>query len=160
MSVDARSDPSLITVQMASVDTWVPMTEQLRHWVLTALVRHGMANVELTLRIVDVREAAALNHRYRGKNEPTNVLSFPFDPPPGFKLPFIGDIVICAAVVTREAKQQLKSIESHWAHIVIHGALHLLGYDHESEPEAQRMESLEGVIMDELGFADPYETIS
>jgi probable rRNA maturation factor len=114
--------------------------------------------VELSSRLVDEAESADLNQRYRGKTGPTNVLSFPFEPPPGTRgRKYLGDLAICAPVVAREAVEQGKDLEAHWAHLVVHGVLHLLGYDHLEEPEAQVMEALETRILGELGFPPPYE---
>ena len=113
--------------------------------------------VELSLRLVDEAESADLNQRYRGKAGPTNVLSFPFEPPPGIKGPrYLGDLVICVPVVVREAAEQGKATEAHWAHLVVHGVLHLLGYDHLDETEAQEMEALETRLLANLGFPPPY----
>lgn len=114
----------------------------------------------LVVRIVDEADSQALNLEYRGKDRPTNVLSFPFEAPPGIPAellePQLGDLVICAPVVAREAKDQGKSLTAHWAHILIHGVLHLRGYDHIQEAEAEAMEKLEVRILADLGFADPY----
>ena len=113
--------------------------------------------MELSLRLVDEAESADLNQRYRGKAGPTNVLSFPFEPPPGIKGPrYLGDLVICVPVVAREAAEQGKAPEAHWAHLVVHGVLHLLGYDHLDEAEAQAMEALETRLLANLGFPPPY----
>ncbi len=111
---------------------------------------------ELTVRIVDGAEAAELNRRYRGRSGPTNVLSFPFDGMPGVDLPLLGDIVVCAPVVVREAREQGKPERAHWAHIVVHGVLHLLGYDHVEPEQARIMEGLEKQILGKLGIPDPY----
>ena len=148
---------SVIEVQLAVTTPSVPAPEKLRQWAQKVLTHQRIDNVEWTVRAVDVQESTALNRRYRGHDKPTNVLSFDIPPLPGFALPALGDIVICAAIVESESQAQGKSIESHWAHMVIHGALHLLGYDHETDTEAQQMESLEVVLMDKLGFANPYE---
>jgi probable rRNA maturation factor len=113
---------------------------------------------ELVVRIVDEAESAALNDRYRGKPEPTNVLSFPCESPPGLALPHLGDLVICAPVVEREAREQGKPSEAHWAHMLVHGLLHLRGYDHQNEAEAETMEALESAILGQLGYPNPYET--
>jgi len=101
-------------------------------------------------------ESRELNHTYRGKDKPTNVLSFPFEAPPGIELPLLGDLIICRQVVEQEAQEQEKTLEAHWAHMVIHGSLHLLGYDHIEDDEAEEMESLETEIMLALGYPDPY----
>ena len=111
---------------------------------------------KMTVRIVDEAESHALNLNYRGKDRPTNVLSFPFECPDEVELPLLGDLVICRQVVEREAQEQDKPLMAHWAHMVVHGSLHLLGYDHIEDDEAEEMESLETQIMTELGFADPY----
>ncbi|WP_288791436.1 rRNA maturation RNase YbeY, partial [uncultured Enterobacter sp.] len=97
-----------------------------------------------------------LNLTYRGKDKPTNVLSFPFEAPPGIEMPLLGDLIICRQVVEQEAKEQQKPLEAHWAHMVVHGSLHLLGYDHIEDDEAEEMESLETEIMLALGYEDPY----
>ena len=114
---------------------------------------------ELTVRIVGAQESAVLNGKYRDKRGPTNVLAFPSDAPdlPGAELLPLGDLVICAEIVAREAAEQGKPLEAHWAHIVIHGALHLFGYDHETDADAQRMEQRERELLAQLGFSDPYE---
>ena len=113
-------------------------------------------NVEMTVRIVDEAESHDLNLTYRGKDRPTNVLSFPFECPDEVELPLLGDLVICRQVVEREAIEQEKPLMAHWAHMIVHGSLHLLGYDHIEDDEAEEMESLETKIMQGLGFADPY----
>ncbi|WP_328187120.1 rRNA maturation RNase YbeY [Marinobacter sp. OP 3.4] len=113
---------------------------------------------EVTLRLVDESESRALNHQYRGKDRPTNVLSFPFEAPAGITVPLAGDLVICAPVVAREAVEQNKTSEAHWAHMVIHGLLHLQGYDHMEDDEAEVMEALEIRLLADLGYGNPYET--
>ena len=113
---------------------------------------------ELSIRIVDEAESADLNHTYRHKSGPTNVLSFPCEVPDGVPLDLLGDLVICAPVVAREAQAQGKASEAHWAHMVIHGVLHLRGYDHIDTAEAERMEALEIDILSRLGYPNPYET--
>lgn len=116
---------------------------------------------ELTIRIVDSEESQQLNNEYRGKNKPTNVLSFVFERPMHIpeevELPLLGDLVICAPVVKQEAEQQNKTQDAHWAHMIVHGVLHLLGYDHIEEQEAEEMEQLETELLAEMGFADPYQ---
>ena len=115
------------------------------------------AAAELTVRIVDEAEITALNRQYRGKDGPTNVLSFPYEEIPGIASDLLGDVVICAPVVASESVAQDKPLEAHWAHMVIHGVLHLLGYDHHKEGEASRMESTEAELLADLGYANPYE---
>ncbi|QDJ12527.1 rRNA maturation RNase YbeY [Mergibacter septicus] len=133
----------------------LPTLEQVTHWASTA-VKPTQTDIEMTIRIVDEAESQMLNHTYRGKDYPTNVLSFPFESPSEVALPLLGDLVICRQVVEREALEQNKPILAHWAHMVVHGSLHLLGYDHIDDAEAEEMESLEQDIMQQLGFADPY----
>ena len=149
----------VVTVQNAVGDVRVPEAAQLRKWVRSALADEVRG--ELTVRIVDAKEIAALNSRYRGKKGPTNVLSFPAigsDPSPanGDELLPFGDLVICAEVVEREAREQGKPLAAHWAHMVVHGALHLQGYDHEKAREAAVMEACERALLARLGFPDPY----
>jgi probable rRNA maturation factor len=138
-----------------------PSEAQLRQWCELAL-RQRTADSELTIRIVDEAEGQALNNTYRQRDYPTNVLSFPADVPDDMlDIPLLGDLVICAAVVAREAAEQGKPAEAHWAHMVIHGCLHLLGYDHLDDDEAEEMESLERALLAELGHPDPYaETVT
>lgn len=111
---------------------------------------------EITLRIVDTIESRQLNRDYRKKDKPTNVLSFTFEAPEHIDMPFLGDLVVCAAVVEQEAKEQNKQIIEHWTHLCIHGLLHLLGYDHIQENEAQEMEGIETAILAKLNIDDPY----
>ncbi|KZZ19879.1 rRNA maturation RNase YbeY, partial [Oleiphilus sp. HI0080] len=111
---------------------------------------------ELTIRVVDTPEIQELNANYRDKDKPTNVLSFPFEAPEHIELDLLGDLIICAQVVNAEAKEQNKDEKSHWAHMTVHGVLHLLGYDHIDDIEADEMEGLEIKILHELGYANPY----
>lgn len=134
-----------------------PSPALLRGWV-TAALRGRRDAAELSLRIVGRDEIQQLNRDYRHQDKPTNVLSFPFEPPPGMEdLALLGDVVICAAVVAEEARAQGKPEQAHWAHMVVHGVLHLLGYDHLDEHEAEVMEALEIEILQGLGIANPYE---
>lgn len=133
----------------------VPDNEKFQQWV-RPVVGDVADQVSLTLRIVEDDEIAALNFTYRQKTGSTNVLSFPSDAPPQFSDGFIGDVVICASVVAAQACDQHKSVEAHWCHMVVHGVLHLLGYDHEIENDAKIMESREIEILHRLGFSDPY----
>ena len=133
----------------------LPTEEQIVQWA-TAVVQPEEDEVEMTVRIVDEAESHKLNLTYRGKDRPTNVLSFPFECPDEVELPLLGDLVICRQVVEREAAEQEKPLMAHWAHMVVHGSLHLLGYDHIEDDEAEEMESLETQIMQGLGFDDPY----
>ncbi|MGY4674667.1 rRNA maturation RNase YbeY [Ursidibacter arcticus] len=138
----------------------LPSEEQFSHWVNQALTMQAQTadypETEMTIRIVDEAESHELNLTYRGKDKPTNVLSFPFEVPEGIELPLLGDLVICRQVVEKEALEQQKPLDAHWAHLAIHGTLHLLGYDHLTDEEAEEMESLETQIMQSLGYEDPY----
>ena len=146
----------IIDLQIAcEQETGLPTAEQIAQWA-TAAVQPQSDEMEMTVRIVDEAESHALNLNYRGKDRPTNVLSFPFECPDEVELPLLGDLVICRQVVEREAQEQDKPVIAHWAHMVVHGSLHLLGYDHIEDDEAEEMESLETQIMTGLGFADPY----
>ncbi|WP_421255397.1 rRNA maturation RNase YbeY [Aeromonas sp. 600282] len=145
-----------LDLQLASASTdGLPAEAQLQGW-LDGTILGFQQEAEVTVRIVDEAESNELNLTYRGKDKPTNVLSFPFEAPPGLELPLLGDLVICRQVVEREAEEQGKPLMAHWAHMVVHGSLHLLGYDHIEDEEAEEMEQLERDIMQELGFADPY----
>ncbi|WP_421230626.1 rRNA maturation RNase YbeY [Aeromonas sp. 603079] len=145
-----------LDLQLASASTdGLPTEAQLQGW-LDGTILGFQQEAEVTVRIVDEAESNELNLTYRGKDKPTNVLSFPFEAPPGLELPLLGDLVICRQVVEREAEEQNKHLMAHWAHMVVHGSLHLLGYDHIEDEEAEEMEQLERYIMQELGFADPY----
>ncbi|MGD2137086.1 MAG: rRNA maturation RNase YbeY [Gammaproteobacteria bacterium] len=144
-----------IDIQYAVSADGLPAAEQIREWVRHVL-RDKAANAQLTVRIVDTAEITALNERYRRKDGPTNVLSFPYEPVAGVQAGLLGDIVICAPVVMEEAVAQQKPLEAHWAHMVVHGLLHLLGYDHRHDLEADEMEEIETALLNELGFSDPY----
>jgi probable rRNA maturation factor len=137
----------------------LPDAAQIEHWVKAALAaaHYEAEEAELTVRIVSETESAELNQAYRHKSGPTNVLSFPFEQIPELPLPLLGDLVICAPVVAREAQEQGKPLEAHWAHMLVHGCLHLLGYDHIEETEAEAMETLEIAILSALGYDNPYE---
>ncbi|MFT7559133.1 MAG: putative rRNA maturation factor [Flavobacteriales bacterium] len=131
----------------------------MRLWIENAL-KSRAKETELSLRIVDRAEIQALNAQYRGKDTATNVLSFPTDLPAELELPLLGDIIVCAEVVEREATEQNKSLNDHWAHMLIHGCLHLQGYDHIDDDEAEIMEGLETRLLAELSIVDPYSTTS
>ncbi|OBW91013.1 rRNA maturation RNase YbeY [Gallibacterium genomosp. 3] len=146
----------IVDLQIVSEDqSNIPSLEQFTYWA-TQAVRPEQENVELTIRIVDEAESHHLNFTYRGKDRPTNVLSFPFEVPEGIELPLLGDLVICRQVVEKEAAEQQITLESHYAHLTVHGCLHLLGYDHIEDDEAEEMESLETEIMLGMGYQDPY----
>ncbi|MGD2075273.1 MAG: rRNA maturation RNase YbeY [Gammaproteobacteria bacterium] len=145
-----------LEVQCAVEAIGLPSRQQLRSWVRAALQDGEGQPLGLVIRLVGEAESRELNGRFRGKDRATNVLSFPFEAPPGVESDHLGDLVICAPVVKREALEQRKAVTDHWAHMVVHGVLHLRGYDHQSEPEARRMESLETRILGQMGIADPY----
>ena len=134
----------------------LPQETDFQRW-LDAAILPFQEEAEVTVRLVDEAESQQLNHTYRGKDKPTNVLSFPFECPPGIELPLLGDLVICRQVVEREATEQDKPLMAHWAHMVVHGSLHLLGYDHIEDGEAEEMEVLEIEFMAALGFENPYQ---
>ncbi|UCE89055.1 MAG: rRNA maturation RNase YbeY, partial [Pseudomonadota bacterium] len=135
----------------------LPDDASLRRWAAAAVEFSGTvpADAELSVRIVGEAEMVHLNATYRGKAGPTNVLSFPFDAADGVTVPLLGDLVSCAPVVAREAREQGKPAAAHWAHMVIPGALHLLGYDHLEPDQAARMEGLEIAILENLGYPNP-----
>lgn len=143
-----------VDVQNASVAATVPRPDDFRRWAEAAIPQRA---AEVSIRVVDRPEAAELNERYRGKNGPTNVLSFPFQAPPIVACDLLGDLVICAPVVEEEARTQGKPVEAHWAHLTVHGLLHLQGFDHLEEDQADIMEAEETAILANLGFPDPYE---
>jgi probable rRNA maturation factor len=146
---DARRAPALrLSVQYAVPEDGLPSRARLRRWALAALGR----DAQVTLRLVGAREARALNRRFRGRDYATNVLTFAYDD----TTPLSGDIVLCAPVVEREAREQRKARDAHLAHLVVHGMLHLQGHDHERDREAVAMERLETRIVTRLGYPDPY----
>ncbi|AAM41609.1 rRNA maturation RNase YbeY [Xanthomonas campestris] len=148
-----------VGVSYALPRTGLPSSVSFRKWVAAAL-KGRIREADLAVRVVDEKEGCSLNHHYRGKDYATNVLSFPAEMPQGLpkgvKMPLLGDLVICAPVVAREAAEQGKSLSAHYAHLTVHGTLHLLGWDHEDDKEADAMEQLEREILAELGIDDPY----
>lgn len=145
-----------LDLQLAVEDeNGLPSEANFATW-LEAAITPFQEQAEVTIRIVDSEESHQLNMDYRGKDKPTNVLSFPFEAPPGMELDLLGDLVICRQVVEQEASEQNKPLLAHWAHMVVHGSLHLLGYDHIEDDEAEEMESLETEIMQGMGYEDPY----
>ncbi|MGB3392344.1 MAG: rRNA maturation RNase YbeY [Stenotrophomonas sp.] len=148
-----------VAVSYALPRAGLPAAASFRKWVAAALAGR-IREADLAIRLVDAREGQALNHHYRGKDYATNVLSFPAELPEGLpkgvKFPLLGDLVICAPVVAREAAEQDKPLRAHYAHLTVHGVLHLLGWDHEDDREAEAMEQLEREILADLGIADPY----
>ena len=145
-----------LSLQYGAARAGLPAKSSLQCWASAALHGLGRRRVALGVRIVRVAESAELNRRFRRKHGPTNVLSFPFEAPPGMRSEVLGDLVICAPVVRREARTQRKPVRAHWAHMVVHGILHLRGYDHLNRRDATVMEKKEIRILKELGFANPY----
>lgn len=146
--------PYHITIQFATNRADAPSASKLKRWAMGAL-QHEASASDITLRIIDEEESQILNRTYRHQDKPTNVLSFEDDTGPGTTL--LGDIAICANIVNKEAREQNKPCDAHWAHMVIHGILHLAGYDHEVPTDADAMETLEINILAALGFDNPYE---
>lgn len=144
-----------IEVQVVFSSPGQPDKAQIQQWIDAALQDYDK-DTEIVVRIVDVHESSQLNKQYRHKPGPTNILSFPADIPEGIGLNLLGDLVVCAPVVEREAIEQQKLLTHHWAHIIIHGVLHLLGYDHIEDTEAELMESLEIKILQTLNISNPY----
>ncbi|NOZ53912.1 MAG: rRNA maturation RNase YbeY [Gammaproteobacteria bacterium] len=153
-----------IALQGGRQQYYLPSEIQVKDWINSVLQSlefdRDKEKVQLTVRIVSEQEMIQLNSQFRGKHRVTNVLSFPFESPKSVYLPLLGDVVVCAAVVNAEARQQLKQDEQHWAHMIVHGVLHLLGYDHLDEHDAQRMELLERNVLSTLGFPNPYGEIN
>lgn len=152
-----KTNPYKVVIQCVSSNKTIPSSAHILNWATTCLYTQ-ISKAEVAIRIVNKKESHQLNFQYRGKNKPTNVLSFPADIPPGVSLayPLLGDIIICAPVVAAEALEQKKDAKAHWAHMVIHGLLHLLGYDHNKAAQAKVMENLETRILQILEFPDPY----
>lgn len=149
----------ILDLQIASEETDnLPSKTQIMQW-LDVILPQFMDQAEITIRIVDQAESQQLNNTYRHKDKPTNVLSFPFESPIEIDVPLLGDLIICKQVVEAEAQEQHKSLTSHWAHMIVHGCLHLLGYDHILDEEAEEMENIEIDIMRQLGFDNPYQPI-
>jgi probable rRNA maturation factor len=138
--------------------THLPTKKALQNWAKAAMDAARPGAGDITIRVVDRAEIQQLNRDFRHQDKPTNVLSFPFDMPEGLEgvAPILGDLAICAEVVAHEAKEQGKPLTAHWAHMVVHGTLHLLGYDHMTDDEAETMEKFEIAILKQLGFDNPY----
>lgn len=153
-----------VDIQVASDGDDPPEPGAIEHWLSAVFDRllpiSDERTREVSVRLVDREESHALNLEYRGKDSPTNVLSFPSDLPPDLPFVHLGDIVVCTPVIHAEAKEQGKPVKAHWAHMCVHGALHLLGYDHIDDAEAEEMEALEVEILGGLGFPDPYQAIT
>lgn len=140
---------------------YVPDEEQIISWIEAVLVVVSHEKpVQVSVCVVNKQEITALNEKYRNINKATNVLSFPYEAMPGVELSLVGDVVVCAEVVNEEAQLQSKSLQQHWAHMIVHGALHLLGYDHIHDVDAEQMETTEIKILSKLGFSNPYGEIN
>jgi len=137
----------------------LPKDDELLKWLKETLEFEQYGDAELTIRFVDEKESADLNEQYRHKKGATNILSFPFDAPAEVELNLLGDLIICSDIVRKEAKEQKKEELAHWAHMVVHGTLHLLGYDHLTDEQASIMETKEIKILSQLGYTDPYREI-
>src|SRR6478752_8312065 len=148
-----------IDIEVNSVSNHIPSLDNIESWIAAALHSDELAEAEVSVYIVDEQESQELNFQYRGKDKPTNVLSFPADIPEEVGVPLLGDLVVCAPIVEREAQEQGKTLDAHWAHMLIHGTLHLLGYDHIEDDEAEVMEALETRLVTQLKFPAPYNEI-
>jgi probable rRNA maturation factor len=156
--------PYQVDIEVVSESTQVPDSADIERWISAALdnvfsdraLADESNEAEISVYIVDEAESQTLNHQYRQQEKPTNVLSFPADIPEELGIPLLGDLVICAPVVERETAEQGKTLAAHWAHMLVHGTLHLLGYDHIEDTEAEEMEALETKILGDLGFPAPY----
>ncbi|HJT98123.1 MAG TPA: rRNA maturation RNase YbeY [Rhodanobacteraceae bacterium] len=146
-----------VTVRNHASRKGVPVARSFERWVRAALAGRRGGRVEVTIALFDEREARALNRDWRRKDYATNVLSFPYEPAPGERSALLGDLALCPAVVAREARAQKKRVRDHFAHLTVHGVLHLLGHDHENERDALEMEAIERKVLAKLGIADPYD---
>lgn len=156
ITVDQTEDGPFVDIQLATDTDYLPAEAEIRNWI-SACLPNDRRGAEITVRIVGAQESQTLNSQYRHQTKPTNVLSFPADIPPELNISFLGDLVVCAVIVESEALAQDKSLKAHWAHMIIHGTLHLLGYDHVIDSEAVEMEAIETRILMDLGFPAPYE---
>lgn len=147
----------IIDIQNACDPQKLPSADLFQQWVDAVLTTVTEQQFELTIRLVNIIESQQLNKQYRQKDKPTNVLSFPFEVPAGIELNLLGDLVICTQVVEQEAKAQNKALFDHWAHMVIHGCLHLVGYDHINDTDANEMEAIEVKILAKLAISNPYD---
>ncbi|HCS62926.1 MAG TPA: rRNA maturation RNase YbeY [Cellvibrio sp.] len=149
-----------IDIESNSQNQQIPALPELERWISAALQSQSFEDAEVSVYIVDEDEGQELNAQYRGKDYPTNVLSFPADIAEEVGVPLLGDLVVCAPVVEREAQEQGKTLQAHWAHMLIHGTLHLVGFDHIDDDEAETMETLETQIVTGLGYPAPYQDIT
>jgi probable rRNA maturation factor len=149
-----------IDIENNSQSQQIPALAELERWISAALQSQTLADAEVSVYIVDEDEGQELNAQYRSKDYPTNVLSFPADIAEEVGIPLLGDLVVCAPIVEREAQEQGKTLQAHWAHMLIHGTLHLVGFDHIDDNEAETMETLETQIVTGLGYPAPYQEIT
>jgi len=154
VDIDNACDDEEQPPPSASINDWVSAAINAHNE--TTITNNPSADAEVSIRLVTIAEMQALNHQYRGKCSPTNVLSFPADLPDPIEHPLLGDIIICNKVVAQEAIDQQKTLTAHWCHMVVHGTLHLLGYDHVDDTDAEQMEALETQILEGLDFPNPY----
>jgi len=145
-----------IDIESNSQSQLIPSADKIERWIVAALASQQLTEAEVSVYIVDEEESQELNSQYRHKDKPTNVLSFPADLPEEIEIPLLGDLVVCAPVVEREAQEQGKMLDAHWAHMLVHGTLHLLGYDHIEDDEAETMEALETQLITTLDYPAPY----
>lgn len=145
--------------QIVTESSYIPSQQEMEQWLVQFVPEHTDAT-DIAIRVVDEKESQSLNSEYRGKDKPTNVLSFPFEKPEflpaDVEFSEMGDLIICAQIVEQEAAEQNKSLKAHWCHMIVHGTLHLLGYDHIKDADAEQMESLEIKILQKMGFPNPY----
>lgn len=147
---------NILDIQIASQSKQLPVQEQFQYWI-DAVLKDESQDSEIVIRIVDEAEMTQFNEQYRNKKGSTNILSFPFEAPEGIASYLLGDLLVCAPVVEKEAQQQNKELAHHWAHLIVHGALHLLGYDHIDDQDAEEMEVLEIKILKKIKIKNPYE---
>jgi len=145
-----------IDIESNSQSQQVPSNDKIERWITAALESQQLTEAEVSVYIVDEAESQELNSQYRQKDKPTNVLSFPADLPEEIEIPLLGDLVVCAPVVEREAQEQGKTLDAHWAHMLVHGTLHLLGFDHIEDAEAEEMEALETQLITAMNYPAPY----
>lgn len=139
-----------------TTSTAIPDEQKIRHWAILALTQGQQHPAEISIKVVTPDDIQQLNRQFRQQNKPTNVIAFPFEDTMNTDSTYLGDIAICANIVANEAQAQHKTFDAHFAHMVIHGILHLMGYDHQNDIEAHQMESLEIELLTQLGFANPY----
>jgi probable rRNA maturation factor len=151
-----KAERNTLDIQLCSHSKRLPEHEHFQHWV-DAVLNDANQDLEVVIRIIDEDEMIQFNEQYREKTGSTNILSFPFEMPEGVESHLLGDLLVCAPVVEKESRQQNKKLEHHWAHLIVHGTLHLLGYDHIDDVEAEEMEALEIEILKTIKIENPYQ---